>query len=111
LTADGALTAHALEAKARLAPIFVERMSALARGPGRDEEERLVAGLSRGPFDQKWGAVLVALWLADEARGDDRRLRPWVARGPAGVLALAQAHLPAALAARLRAAVPSGSGE
>ena len=69
---------------ARRAVIFVERMSALAQNPSASEEARLVADLSRGPFEKKWGALLVALWLGEEAAGDDLHLRPWVAAAPAG---------------------------
>jgi len=38
--------------------------------------------------------LIVALWLAQEAKGDDRNLRKWVDAGPTGVLTLAQKYLP-----------------
>ena len=97
---DGEPTPPAREALAKLEPILVERLDGLARA-SETEEPSLVAGLSRGPFGEKWGALPVALWLAQESRGDDRRLRPWVAAGSSGVLALARIHLPPELAARL----------
>lgn len=97
---DGAPTPQARDALAKLEPILVDRLDKLSRA-GEEEEPALVAGLSRGPFGEKWGALPVALWLAQEARGDDRLLRPWVAAGSAGVLELARRHLPPDLAARL----------
>ncbi len=45
-------------------------------------------------FDQKWGALTVALWLAQEAKGDDHHLQKWVEAGPSDVLTLAQKYLP-----------------
>jgi hypothetical protein len=98
----GALTLLARDTLAELEPILVERLAALARATPA-EEAALTAGLSTGPFRKKWGALPVALWLAEESRGDDRRLRPFVAQGGAGVLALARRHLAQELAARLPA--------
>jgi hypothetical protein len=91
--AGGKLTPHAQEVLSRLQPIFVERLSALEHA--NDEEAApLLKGLSMGPFDQKWGALTVALWLAQEAKGDDHNLQKWVEAGPEGVLKLAQKYLP-----------------
>lgn len=91
--AGGKLTPYAQEVLARLQPIFVERLSALEHANDADAKP-LLKGLSMGPFDQKWGALTVALWLAQEAKGDDHNLQPWVEAGPAGVLKLAQKYLP-----------------
>jgi hypothetical protein len=52
-------------------PILVERLVKLAHA-SKAEESDLTAGLSRGPFAGEWGALPVALWLAQESRGDDR---------------------------------------
>ncbi|MDZ7265748.1 MAG: hypothetical protein ONB48_00245 [candidate division KSB1 bacterium] len=102
LSAGGELTPHAQEVLARLQPILVERLAALAQA--RPEESgALMKGLSSGPFDQKWGALPVALWLAQEARGDERNLRQWVEAGPPGVLQLAQKYLPASLKKKMPA--------
>lgn len=90
---DGALTPHARDVLARLQPVFVARLAALEHA-SEAEAAGLMEGLSSGPFDQKWGALTVALWLAQEARGDDRRLRRWVEAGPRGVLTLARTYLP-----------------
>lgn len=91
--AGGKLTPYAQEVLARLQPIFVERLSALEHANDADAKP-LLKGLSMGPFDQKWGALTVALWLAQEAKGDDHNLQPWVEAGLAGVLKLAQKYLP-----------------
>jgi len=79
-----------------LQPIFVERLAALEHAT-EAEAAKLMEGLSSGPFEKKWGALTTALWLAQEARGDDRHLRKWVEAGPFGVVELAQKYLPAQL--------------
>jgi len=89
----GKLTPHAQEVLLRLQPIFVKRLSTLEHATA-EEAAPLLEGLSIGPFDQKWGALTIALWFAQEAKGDDHNLRPWVEAGPAGVLRLAQKYLP-----------------
>jgi len=96
----GELTPLARETLAELEPILVERLEKLARARA-EEESALIKGLSWGPFRKKWGALPVALWLAEESRGDDRALRPFVSAGSAGVLALARRHLAPDLAQRL----------
>ncbi len=93
LQGKGELSQHAQQVLQRLQPIFVERLSAVQHA-GEAEAAVLLTGLSSGAFDQKWGALTVALWLAQEAKGDDRNLRKWVEAGPTGVLALARKYLP-----------------
>lgn len=93
LRGKGELSPHAQGTLQRLQPIFVERLSALQHA-GETEAETLLTGLSSGAFDQKWGALTVALWLAQEAKGDDLNLRKWVEAGPTGVLVLARKYLP-----------------
>lgn len=100
LRADWTLTPHAQDVLQRLQPIFVERLAALEHAT-EAEAAKLMEGLSSGPFEKKWGALTTALWLAQEARGDDRHLRKWVEAGPWGVLVLAQKHLPEALKAKM----------
>lgn len=97
---DGGLSGHAETVLARLGPIFVERLGALEHATDADAAA-LMQGLSMGPFEQKWGALPVALWLSQEAKGGDHLLVEWVERGPWGVLLLARAHLPTELAQRL----------
>lgn len=79
---------------------FVERLSALEHAT-EDEAAVLMEGRSSGPFDQKWGALTVALRLAQEAERDDRRLQRWVDAGPEGVLGLARLYLPEDLRSRI----------
>jgi hypothetical protein len=97
---DGRLSPHAEEVLARLGPILVSRLDALQTATD-DEAAGLMRGLSMGPFEDKWGALPVALWLSEEVRRDDAALAKWIERGPWGVLDLAAIHLPAELAKRL----------
>lgn len=85
----GADSAAARKARAELEPRFVARLAALACASDEDAE-RLMADLSMGRFDQKWGALPVALWL-DGDRGATRAL---IEAGPDGIWALAEQHLP-----------------
>jgi hypothetical protein len=100
VTSSGDLTGRAQKALEDLEPIFVDRLRRL-RTASEIEEGELRQGLSSGPFAKKWGALPVALWLAQEAKGDGRRLRWWVRAGSDGVLDLARKHLGAGLASQL----------
>lgn len=96
----GQLTESARRTLDELQPVFVERVSKLITADETRETE-LTKGLSRGPFNKKWGALTVALWLALESRGDDRNLRSWVEAGPRGVIELAKRRLPGELRSKL----------
>ena len=98
--AQGDLSQHAKDVLTRLQPVLVERLSALEHA-STEEAGELMKGLSLGPFEEKWGALPVALWLTQEAKGDDRVLQEWVDAGPWGIVDLAAKHLPAELAAQL----------
>ena len=100
VTPGGDPTPQARRALAGLEPIFVDRLRRLSTAPD-SEESALRSGLSSGALAQKWGALPVALWLAEEAKGDGRRLRRWIQAGSEGILDLARAHLPPELAAQL----------
>jgi len=100
VTPSGDLTGRAQRALEELEPIFVDRLRRLHMA-SEIEEGELRQGLSSGPFAKKWGALPVALWLAQEAKGDGRRLRRWVRAGSDGVLDLARKHLGAGLASQL----------
>ena len=93
----GTLTARARAALDELAPVFAERLTRLRHARTAEEEAVLTENLSRGQFERKWGALTIALWLAEEAQGDERKLRRWIERGPRGVIRLARKHLPARL--------------
>lgn len=99
---DGSLSAHAESVLERLQPIFVDRLSKLATATD-EEAPALIKGVSMGPFDQKWGALPVALWLTQETRASEDALQYWVAAGPPGILELATKYLPPELAAQLPA--------
>lgn len=90
---NGALTERAEEVLARLQVTFVERIAALENASSA-EATVLMEGLSMGRFDQKWGALTVALWLAQDAKGKEERLQKWISAGPQGVLTLARTYLP-----------------
>ena len=93
-----AATARALEV---LGPRLVARLGALACLAPGSAADALLQDLSSGPFTEKWGALPVALWLADDARADSTIVPRFVAEGPEGVWSLARRHLPPPLAAAL----------
>jgi hypothetical protein len=88
----GDLTPLARQVLSELEPVFVDRVTKL-KSASEEDEEGLRNGLSRGPFAKKWGALTMALWFAQEARGDDRKLAKWIERGPRGVMKLAVKYL------------------
>ena len=79
----------AAKARAELEPRFVARLAALACASSEDADA-LMADLSMGRFDRKWGALPVALWLA----ADEKAIRELVLAGPDGIWALADRNLP-----------------
>jgi hypothetical protein len=89
---NGQRPAATQRALADLEPRFVARLSALACVEP-DNAARLLAGISSGPFDHKWGAVPVALWLDDDNAASATSLRNLVVAGPAGIWDLANRHL------------------
>ncbi len=104
---DGAPTQEALEALDHLAPRLLVRMAALAAA-SPEAGPRLMAGLSMGPFDQKWGALPVALWLAVARNRSPEALRDFVQAGPDGLWDFVEPHLPAGLRAAWREARKAG---
>jgi hypothetical protein len=93
----------AVKTLSELEPRFVARLAALACA-SPSTADALTADLSMGRFDQKWGALPVALWLdADASRSPDA-LRQFVLAGPDGVWNLAERHLSEDLRAVLREA-------
>jgi hypothetical protein len=93
----------AREALARLVPVYVVRLSSLACASA-EEAAALVAGLSQGPFEHKWGALPVALWLESESARRPGALRDFVQSGVAGLHALERRHLSPSQLAELEAA-------
>ena len=99
-TINGAPSESASRALAELVPTLVERMSALACA-SREEGEVLMAELSMGRFDQKWGALPVALWLERDQSASPGALRRFVLAGPDGVWTLIERHATQDQVARL----------
>ena len=100
---DGELSPTAQETLADLAPRFAARLSALACASA-ESAAPLLADLSRGRFDRKWGALPAALWLDAEMSRSGQVLGAFVRAGPEGVWDLAERHLPDLLAAVVREA-------
>lgn len=90
---EGILTERAKNTLNELQPIFVERLIALEHAT-EEESIELLEGLSSGSFTKKWGALTSALWLAQEAKGNDTNLQQWIEDGPWGILELANKYLP-----------------
>lgn len=106
-TENGEASQVAKDTLAVLEPRFAARLAALACAPP-ERATLLTSGLSRGPFEQKWGALPVALWLATEPGDQQRTLRAFVQAGPAGVWELASRRLPPPLGAVLGEARDTG---
>lgn len=105
--ADGTPAELTTRALAVLAPRFVARMTALACADST-RAAVLLADLSSGPFEQKWGALPVALWLQQDQQSDTEALKRFVAGGPPVVWQLAHRHLAPALADALESAQNPG---
>lgn len=102
---EGMLTERSKNTLNELQPVFVERLIALKHAT-EEESIELLEGLSSGSFTKKWGALTSALWLAQEAKGDDANLQPWITGGPWGILELADKYLPEELRKTLIEAIP-----
>jgi hypothetical protein len=96
---NGNPSPKAMEALQVLEPRFMTRLAALACSAS-DKARELSRTLSSGPFDRKWGALPVALWLEAESINPDS-LRDFVVAGEDGVWALASRHLTPALRPQL----------
>ena len=101
---NGLITQRAEHALLKLESVFVDRIIALNKANDA-EAKKLMRGLSTGPFNKKWGALTVALWLTKEAQGNDEKLQKWVNKGPQGILALANLHLSNSLKIKLNQAL------
>jgi hypothetical protein len=106
-TENGQATPLAKDTLAVLEPRLAARLAALACATPQ-QAAALTADLSRGPFDEKWGALPVALWLATEPDAQ-KALGDFVHAGPAGVWDLAGRRLPAPLAAVVTEARAAGA--
>jgi hypothetical protein len=95
LPANDTIPEATKQALGELTPILLERLRAIKSNPPltNEQKEQLNAGLSRGNVSKKWGAFPVGIWLAMEAKGDDRKLRWWIGQGPEAVILLAKKYL------------------
>jgi hypothetical protein len=89
---DGMLPDAAQVVLTRNTPILLDRMQRLQTAT-REDEAALTNNLSSGPFDRKWGAVTIALWLSQDQSSDPDALRRFIAAGPVDVPAFIQRHL------------------
>jgi hypothetical protein len=87
IDSNAELTTRARQTLAVLEPRFVSNLRALACADSASAAPLLVT-LSSGPFDRKWGALPVALWLASESQ-PDTAIRRFIVAGRAGVWDLA----------------------
>lgn len=100
ITPTGELTDFA---KKRLSTAEIEltqRLVAL-RSANEHQYRDLTAGMNTGTFEDKWGAVPVALWLSRDTGRNPIKLRSWVDKGPAGIWELVQANLSSPLRTQL----------
>jgi hypothetical protein len=78
-----------------LYPKFVDRIirAHTKTSLSNSQKREIHHQLSKGPMNKKWGALPVGVWLAFEAKGDDKNLIPWIQKGPDAILELAEKHL------------------
>jgi len=93
---DGHITNHSEKTLMLLEPVFVQRLITINNSTETEAAE-LMQGLSIGRFNEKWGALTVALWFVKESAGYDKNLIKWINYGPNGILTLALKHLPVEL--------------
>ncbi|MBK7962327.1 MAG: hypothetical protein IPK04_14790 [Bdellovibrionales bacterium] len=84
IDSKGNLTEKAKSTQEQLIPILRERLKKLKSDNGSNEM-KLRKGLSTGTFDQKWGALPVALWLAEMKIKSNQTLIDQISRGSVGI--------------------------
>lgn len=92
--AGGRPSPKTVETLRLLEPRFLTRLAAIACA-APEQARKLSKDLSSGPFDRKWGALPVALWLKSES-GNPEFMRDFVLGGKESVWELATRHLSAA---------------
>lgn len=100
---SGRPSAAARRALSELEPRLVARLAALSCA-APESAAALSADLSRGRFDEKWGALTAALWIEEEDAQAAGARRAFILAGPEGVWDLALRHLPEELSAALKEA-------
>jgi hypothetical protein len=86
-----------IKALNRLEPIFVERMNQLSQTNDYEKEMELTRDLSFGPFNKKWGALTVALWIMKDVEMNHHSLKALIKGGEKSAIYLAKKYLPEAL--------------
>lgn len=103
----GRPTSKARKTLRRLAPILRARLIALAGRPSSKTETQLVHGLAHGKFDEKWGVLPVAIWLAQATQRSPIALAHWIRGGPANLIRLIAEQLPLRQRRRFLARIPN----
>ncbi len=95
LPQNGVLPELTMKTLDELYPVFVDMLAKIEGFANITEEEKkqVTANLSRGPVTKKWGAFTVAIWLALEANGSDKKLIYWTEKGPGSIILLAKKYL------------------
>ncbi len=88
---DGHPSPKTIETLRVLEPRFLARLAAIACA-SPEQARKLSKDLSSGPFDRKWGALPVALWLQSE-NSNPEFMRDFVLGGTESVWKLAARHL------------------
>ncbi len=88
---NGKDSSKANDALRVLEPRLLSRLAALACATA-DNAQGVMKGLSSGPFDHKWGAVPVALWLERESSNPEF-LHNFVAGGADGIWEVASRNV------------------
>ncbi len=91
----GGLPKITIDALEELYPVFVDRLITIESSAGLsdNDKDKITANLSRGPVTKKWGAFTVAIWLAQEANGDEKKLAYCINHGIDSIILLAQKYL------------------
>ena len=102
----GKLPSLSLSTLEQLYPEFVNNLVLVKINDqlSTEEKNRIQARLSRGPVNQKWGALPMGLWLAMEAAESENKLVGWNELGLDGVIKLALKYLPEECKVRLQEA-------
>ena len=102
----GKLPSLSLSTLEQLYPEFVNNLVLVKINDqlSTEEKNRIQARLSRGPVNQKWGALPMGLWLAMEAAESENKLVEWNELGLDGVIKLALKYLPEEYKVRLQEA-------
>jgi hypothetical protein len=108
LPKDGIIPAETKAVLEELYPQFVSNLIKVEayKSLSAADKSKIEAHLSRGQVQKKWGAFTVAIWLALEAGGDDKKLARWINGGLSSIPALANKYLTGDDKSRFKIAYP-----